>query len=64
MDSISVFDKTKLQYNKGELEKAFKIAKTRYSEELMDLICCMLEFEPGQRINFSNLIEVLSPLLS
>lgn len=39
------------------------MVQSRYSLELVDLLALMLEYDPQKRINFSHLIDMLSPLL-
>lgn len=62
-EDFPILDKNTLKFNKNSLNKALVMVQSRYSLELVDLLALMLEYDPQKRINFSHLIDMLSPLL-
>lgn len=62
-EDFPILDKNILKLNKNSINKALVMVQSRYSFELVDLLALMLEYDPQKRINFSHLIDLLSPLL-
>lgn len=58
-----MIDRKAMKLSQSSLTKALVEVQSRYSLELADLLSSMLEYDPKKRINFSTLIDMLSPLL-
>lgn len=59
-----ILDENNIRLNKTELNKLLIKAKLKYSEELVDLLRCILEYDPQKRITYSALIDMMHPLLT
>ena len=59
-----ILDSDNIRLNKTELNKLLIKIKYKYSDQLVDLLRCILEYDPQKRITFSALIDMMHPLLT
>lgn len=59
-----IFYEENVQLIRSEITKLLLKVRGRYSNELVDLLKDMLEFNPKTRINYSKLIDKIQPLLT